>query len=69
MNRAATLANVSSVDPERLLAEALRAQAGGERVAPADQPRPRGLPVGRVLVLAVLLCLLAGAIAGVVTLA
>ncbi|MCX2728658.1 hypothetical protein OOZ19_00240 [Saccharopolyspora sp. NFXS83] len=66
--------------PENLLSAALRAQAvGGQpgNVAPpspqppppARQPAPRGLPVGPVLLFALLLGIAAGGLAGVLTLA
>ncbi|MCI2419619.1 hypothetical protein MOQ72_19415 [Saccharopolyspora sp. K220] len=58
-------------DPANLLAAALRAQAGGSpglAVPPNAAPPRKRLPVLGVLLFAVLLGLLAGGIAGLLTL-
>lgn len=57
----------SGDDPERLLAAALNARVGGEPT-PAGGPAPRRLPVLRVLLFAVILGLVAGGIAGLLSL-
>ncbi|GGM08506.1 hypothetical protein [Nakamurella endophytica] len=59
-------------DPETVLSQALRAMAGAAREAPArEQPAPGGrrrLTAGQVLLLAVLLGLVVGVTAGIVSL-
>jgi hypothetical protein len=54
-------------DPERLLAAALKARGVGEQ-AQAGEPGALRLPVLRVLLFAVILGVLAGGIAGVLSL-
>ncbi|MDA3629852.1 hypothetical protein [Saccharopolyspora oryzae] len=64
---------MTSPDPEHLLSAALRAQAGGSpgMTPPPPQPAPpparKRLPVVGVLVFAVVLGLVVGALAGVMT--
>ncbi|GAA0506603.1 hypothetical protein GCM10011581_41950 [Saccharopolyspora subtropica] len=62
---------MTAPDPSHLLSAALRAQANGSPGAappPPPAPRRRRLPVVGVLVFAVVLGLLAGAVGGVLTL-
>jgi hypothetical protein len=64
----------SATDPERLLSQALRAQAAGVPVSRPQPPPPpaapadrSSLPAGWLLLIALVLGLLAGAVAGLVT--
>lgn len=56
------------MDSEQLLAQALRAQAvSTPTYGPARTPQRQGLTTGWVLLLALVMGLLAGAVAGLVT--